>query len=174
MAHAFALNGAEHEVWLSRARDSYVLHVGDEATDVSLRPRGTHVHELLIGDVSHRIHIAVHGDDVHVHVDGQAHTLRYTHNLERFAGQAEDEAESVSRAPMPGAVISIAVAEGQAVKRGDVMMVIESMKMETAISASHDGHVHKLHVAPGQTFDRDAALITLSRDEAAPQAVGKP
>lgn len=165
MPHTFSLTGVGHEIWLARAPAGYVLHIGEVSVAVALLARGEHVHELLVGDDSERLYVAVRGDEVHVHLDGVAHMLRYTHNLERFAGQAQDESEAVSRAPMPGAVISISVQEGQAVSRGEVMMVIESMKMETAISAGHDGLVHRLHVSAGQTFDRDAALVTLQRAE---------
>lgn len=167
MAHAFALMGVEHEVWLARAGAGYVLHIGEDSLAVALVARGEHSHELFLRDDSERVYIAVRGDEVHVHVDGEAHLLRYRHSLERFAGESEDEGEAVSRAPMPGAVISVAVEEGQKVARGAAMMVIESMKMETAISASHDGVVQKIHVAVGQTFDRDSPLVTLERAEAA-------
>ena len=68
---------------------------------------------------------------------------------------------------MPGAVIAVHVQEGQTVARGEVMVVIESMKMETAICAGYDGRVQKLHVVAGQTFDREALLVTLERTEAA-------
>lgn len=167
MAHNFALNGDQHEVWLARAPAGYTLQIGDHCVAVALAARGEHVHELMLGDCSERIYVVVRGDEVHVHLDGQAHTLRYTHNLERFSGEEQGEAEAVSRAPMPGAVIAVHVQEGQAVARGDVMVVIESMKMETAICAGHDGKVQKLHVVAGQTFDRDAPLVTLERAETA-------
>ena len=109
----------------------------------------------------------VRGDDVHVHLDGEAHILTYSHNLERFASEGQDRSEATARAPMPGAVIAIQVAPGQAVKRGDVLVVIESMKMETAICAGLDGTVQTVHVLQGQTFERDSLLVTLSPAEAA-------
>jgi biotin carboxyl carrier protein len=45
-----------------------------------------------------------------------------------------------------------------------VVAVIESMKLETAIRAAQDGIVEKIHVRAGESFDRDAALVTLSRE----------
>jgi len=167
MAQAFILNGALHEVWLARAAAGYALHAGDESIAVGLRPRGEHAHELLVGDDVRRVYVAVRGDAIHVHLDGESHLLTYSHSLERFAGEAAESAESVARAPMPGAVIAVEVQPGQAVQRGQLMMVIESMKMETAINAPHDGLVQTVHVAVGQTFDRDALLITLARQETA-------
>lgn len=167
MAHQLSLQGQPHEVWLARAPSGYVLHIGERSVAVSLVERGAQGHELTVGDHSERVCLAVSGDLVHVHLDGEAYELRYTHNLERFAAQQEGEAEAVSRAPMPGAVIAIHVEEGQTVARGELMVVIESMKMETAICAAHDGRVHKLHVSAGQSFDRDAPLVSIERCEQA-------
>lgn len=161
MGHAFALQGGEHELWLSRSGPNYRLHVGATCVPVALVARGEHAHDLTVSDATERVTIARSGDDVHVHLDGEAYFLRYAHNLERFAGQGADEHEALARAPMPGAVISVAVAPGDAVRRGQALLVIESMKMETTIVAPCDGVVQTMHVATGQTFDRDAVLVTL-------------
>lgn len=163
MAHAFSLFGVEHEVWLSRAGAGYALHAGELCLPVGLVPRGEHSHQLTVGDTSERVHVAVHGDDVYVHLDGETYQLRYSHSLERFAGESAHDAEAVARAPMPGAVIAVAVQPGDAVRRGQALIVIESMKMETTIVAPCDGTVQTVHVAVGRTFDRDATLVTVER-----------
>ena len=168
MAHAFTLAGVDHEVWLARTGTTYRLHIGDESLPAVLTPRGDHLHELILGDASHRVFLARRGDDVHVHLDGETFLLRYSHSLARFADQSEDEGEVVSRAPMPGSVISVAVQPGEIVQRGQALLVIESMKMETTINANCDGIVHALHVSMGQTFERDAPLVTLERGIPAP------
>jgi len=168
MAHAFRLDGHDHELWLSRSGSVYQVHVGDTCVPATLTARGAHVHELTVRDISERVVIACRGDDVHVHLDGETYLLRYSHSLERFAGQATDEAEAIARAPMPGAVISIAVESGASVRRGQALLIIESMKMETTITAPCDGTVQTLHLHVGQTFDSDAALVTLERLKEAP------
>jgi biotin carboxyl carrier protein len=63
---------------------------------------------------------------------------------------------------MPGVVIAVHAAEGQTVARGDTLVVIESMKLETAIKAPRDGVIATVHVAVGKTFDRAAPLVTLA------------
>ena len=63
---------------------------------------------------------------------------------------------------MPGTVIAVHVTEGQAVARGDTLVVIESMKLETAIKALRDGTIATVHVATGQAFDRGMPLVTLA------------
>ena len=163
MGHAFRLGGVDHELWLSRTGGVYQVHVGDTCVPATLAPRGEHLHELTVRDLTERVVIAQRGDDVHVHLDGETYLLRYTHSLERFAGQAADEDEAVARVPMPGAVISVSVEPAATVRRGQALMVIESMKMETTIVAPCDGTVQTVHQRVGQTFDRDAPLVTLER-----------
>jgi len=50
---------------------------------------------------------------------------------------------------------------GQSVARGETLLVMESMKMETTIIAPRDGVIEVVHFAVGQTFDRDALLLSL-------------
>lgn len=105
--------------------------------------------------------VAVDGDYVWVHLDGRAHLLVWQDAISHYEEEADSHAGDVARAPMPGSVIQVAVAPGDAVAAGETMMVIESMKLETAIRAPRDGVVAAIHLAIGQTFDRDAALVTL-------------
>jgi propionyl-CoA carboxylase alpha chain len=63
------------------------------------------------------------------------------------------------RSPMPGLVLSIAVAAGQEVKAGDTLAVVEAMKMENVLRAERDGTVKALHVKPGESVAVDAAIL---------------
>jgi propionyl-CoA carboxylase alpha chain len=61
--------------------------------------------------------------------------------------------------PMPGLVKSIAVAEGQEVKAGETLAVVEAMKMENVLRAERDGTVKKLHAKPGDSLAVDAVIL---------------
>lgn len=63
--------------------------------------------------------------------------------------------------PLPGSVIKVLVAEGQAVKKGDTLLTLESMKMENTIAAECDGTVKQVAVKAGQTVMQDDLLIVL-------------
>ncbi|MBQ6808625.1 MAG: biotin/lipoyl-binding protein [Firmicutes bacterium] len=63
--------------------------------------------------------------------------------------------------PLPGTVLKINVSVGQAVKAGDVVMVLEAMKMENDITAAADGTVSAVHVNVGATVQTGDALISL-------------
>ena len=63
--------------------------------------------------------------------------------------------------PMPGTILSVNVTVGQAVKAGDVLMVLEAMKMENDIVASADGTVRQLLVSKGSTVNTDDVLAVI-------------
>lgn len=65
-------------------------------------------------------------------------------------------------APMPGKVLSIKVGVGQAVTRGDVILVLEAMKMENEIVASASGVVASINVTAGDTVESGSLLATLN------------
>ena len=64
--------------------------------------------------------------------------------------------------PLPGSVIKVLVSEGQAVKKGDTLLTLESMKMENAIMAECDGTVSKIAVTAGQNVMQDDLLVILN------------
>jgi acetyl/propionyl-CoA carboxylase alpha subunit len=147
MHHAFKLGEAEYNVELSRARGGYRLHlegrvVAFDATDLPAQ-------------------VATRGDEVFIHLDGDTWQLSYEHPLDRLAHQSHGAAEDGLRAPMPGSLVAVHAKPGQKVGKGEALLLMESMKMETTLTAARDGVVAAVHFAPGQTFDRDALLLTL-------------
>ncbi len=74
------------------------------------------------------------------------------------AKKAIDAGKAV-RCPMPGLVISIAVSEGQEVKAGETLAVIEAMKMENVLRADRDGVVKKIHAKPSDSLAVDAVIL---------------
>lgn len=65
-------------------------------------------------------------------------------------------------APMPGTVVRIEVAAGDAVKKGQDLIFIEAMKMETPVKAAEDGTVASVNVAQGESVDTGKVLLTLN------------
>ena len=63
--------------------------------------------------------------------------------------------------PMPGNILAVNVAAGQAVKKGDVLMVLEAMKMENEIMAPCDGTIGAVSVTKGATVETGALLCTI-------------
>ncbi len=165
MHHQFQVGESMHSVWLSRRGSGYLLHLGDAEIPVALRED---VRGLLLetDGGADRVVIATHGDEIYVHVDGAAYALRYRDPLDRVSHHGSGDTDDCVRAPMPGVAVLIQVEAGQKVVRGDALLVMESMKLETTIAAPREGIVQTVHVALGQPFERDAPLVTLETEEA--------
>ena len=81
----------------------------------------------------------------------------------KAAPKASGAAGSVSvKAPMPGNIMKVNCKVGAAVKKGDVLVVLEAMKMENDICAPQDGVVASVEVSQGATVETDTLLVTLN------------
>jgi len=74
-------------------------------------------------------------------------------------------APAVVRAPMPGLVVRVEVADGQRVDAGAGLVVVEAMKMENELRAPRAGMVQTVHVAVGQAVEKGMPLVTLGSPE---------
>ena len=94
--------------------------------------------------------------DVQVEDEGTRRVTRA-----RKARQAE-EGEDVIRSPIPGLIFDVPAMEGQEVKKGDILVIVEAMKMENELRAPRDATVKATFVAPGDAVDKGTPLVTLS------------
>jgi acetyl/propionyl-CoA carboxylase alpha subunit len=162
MHHLFAIGDDKIEASLVRRGRGYALLHGGCEYPVALRALEDGEVEIEVAGRISRARIARMGDDTFVRFDinGECHAVRWIDPLVRLAQAGGGSLDDIAQAPMPGTVIAVQVKAGESVTRGQTMIVIESMKLETAIVAWRDGVIKTLHVAPGQTFDRAAPLVT--------------
>ncbi|MEO1272316.1 MAG: biotin/lipoyl-containing protein, partial [Myxococcota bacterium] len=116
----------------------------------------------------HALRVIRDGDRAWVQgIDGQV-ALRH---VPRFPDRAAQEVTGGCTAPMPGQVVQVAVKEGQSVARGDLLIILEAMKMEHSVRAPTDGSVAQICVQAGDQVDVDALLIVIDEapsEESAP------
>lgn len=169
MKHAFQIGEATYDVGLSRAKVGYRLHLDQEDHDIeipiNLIPGEEGDWVLTTGNDVDHISLAVDGDDVFIHLDGETYQVSFQHVLERLAQLSDAAGADAIRATMPGSIVSLDVAEGDHVKQGQTILIMESMKMETTIVAPRDGVVESLQLDVGQTFDKDAVLVVMQAEE---------
>ena len=76
-------------------------------------------------------------------------------------GSKKKDSDNNIKAPMPGLIVKLSVAEGDLVKKGDSVIIIEAMKMENEIRTQTSGVIDKIHVEPDQTVDKGALLLSI-------------
>ena len=136
----------------------YGMEVGHEIA-VDLEPGKTLVLRLLgVGETDDE------GEKrVFFELNGQPRTVRVPDRSAAASAQRRPKATigdpNHVAAPMPGLVAAISVTPGQRVKKGDLLLTIEAMKMETAIHAERDGEVEAVHVTPGAQIDAKDLLV---------------
>ena len=70
-------------------------------------------------------------------------------------------AGEVGKSPMPGNILDVKVTNGASVKKGDVLMILEAMKMENEIKAAKDGKIMSVSVNKGESVDTGTVLVTI-------------
>lgn len=149
---------APHEVALTRSAGRSVVFIDGVACPATSVVEGG----ATVIDIDGRretVWCVSDRDTVFVHVFGRSWALVVSDPAEASmrAGHASDAAT----ASMPGTLVSLAVGPGDQVTHGQVVAVIESMKMHTEIAAPRDGVVDRVPVELGETFEQGAALVTL-------------
>ena len=138
---------------------SYRAAVGDKTVDVEIIRAKDGQLELLIDGERVTAYVSADGVKRWVTVNGQTVVLTKSTGAQR-RGSSHDHGSGLV-APMPGLVRSVNVAEGEAVMKGQTLLVLEAMKMEIRIQAPKDGVVKSLTVKAGQTVEREQVLIEI-------------
>lgn len=163
MATEFELDGRLSVVHPVYRTGGFDLEIDGRRVVAKLERREDGACLLEIDGVAHPVWIAGHGAEIFLHYAGRSHRVEAINSLERAAREAEAASGGDAiTAPMPGVVVEVAVTPGDHVARGGLLMTIESMKLQTAIHALHDGVVDEVGVAAGQSFDKGAVLVRMS------------
>lgn len=100
--------------------------------------------------------IRIHGNIYKVQVADRFDALLRDMGMD----MAQSRKASDIKAPMPGLVSEVSVEEGQTIKKGDKLIVLEAMKMENILKAPEDGVIKKVVVSKGKTVEKNEVLIT--------------
>ncbi len=156
----FTLDGQTHSLTIRARRPALVVEVDGRCYTVSEDASGVPGEStLLIDGRPHRVARTRESDRVHVKLDRTTWSVAYEDPV--TAAQHDAGGDDVLRADMPGVVVSLNAAPGAAVASGDVLLVIESMKMQINVVAHRDGTVENVHVEVNQSFDKGTELVSL-------------
>ena len=131
---------------------------GEEST-VEILYYGDDRIRALIDEEPVEAGLVANAEEVQVSLRGETHSLRKpAPPTVDEAGPGADGAASLT-APMPGTVVKVLVEEGQEVEEGQLLLVLEAMKMEQPVSAPHAGVVHSLPFSEGSLVPGGAVLV---------------
>lgn len=154
--------GAPMEVELQEAGgadpDLFILRRGDQREEIEVRRNGTTSGLIHRAGRTLEYHAIRADRSIRVWVDGHIYDFQLaTPGAGRRAVHAVQTEEL--KAPMPGTVLQVRVAEGEAFTAAQPLVIMESMKMEMTLSAPHSGRVGKILCTPGQMVDAGATLV---------------
>ena len=156
-----------HDLRLERHAQGWQLQTADgvqaldwQATPSPDRP-GTHSLRIWLNGAEHRGTVLRDGDQLHINLNGTDWNLAVFDPLQAAGRDKEEGHGGRLTAPMPGKIIALHVDTGAHVKRGDVLLVMEAMKMEHSILAPADGTVTELFFAVGDQVPEGAELAAM-------------
>ncbi len=164
MKYVTSIDGHEYTVDII---DDHHISVDGLIYDVDFMPVGDQpVYSLVVGGTSVEAHVYPNEDVWQVLFHGTLFTARVEDEREKrlraaLAGRVREHEDFHLKAPMPGMVVAIPVQDGQVVKRGDVLVILESMKMQNELRSPRDGKVSRLRVKAGDRVEQKDTMLSV-------------
>lgn len=163
MKYLTTVNGQKFEVELDKDGR---LTINGETRQVDFHHISEALYSVLINNKSVEALVERHEGRYQVLIEGDLYEVevldeRQQRLMSASSGFSAAQGEITIRSPMPGLIVAVRVSEGDQVRKGQPLVVLESMKMENDIKAPRDGKVERIHVEKGQTVEQNKALITL-------------
>ena len=124
------------------------------------------VFSLIVDGKSYEAYVYPGNEDLEVLIKGRLYHSRVEDERERrlraaSGGQIAQTGPFHLKAPMPGLVVAVPVGEGQEVKEGDVLLILESMKMQNELKSPRDGVIGRILVGPGDSVDQRQKMLSV-------------
>lgn len=141
------INGSEYKCELTGANNSvYLLKVGNK------------IYEITVNDLgSRRYGILVEGE----YFETEVKTRLREQAEEYLKNKADVSNKGYLKAPMPGLVVKVNVSEGENVNAGDILIVLEAMKMENNLKSVLTGTVKEIRFKEGDNVEKDDIIMTI-------------
>lgn len=164
MKYVTTIDGKEFTVEIV---DEKHIRINERLLDVDFESiSGQPVYSLLMGGKSYEAYVSPDDEQWEVLLRGRLYQAEVQDEREkrlRSAGGtgAAEGGEFQLKAPMPGLVVAIPVEEGQEIKKGQVLLILESMKMQNELKAPRDGIIQRIKVKAGETVEQKQTLLSV-------------
>jgi biotin carboxyl carrier protein len=167
MHYVALIQGEERQVEVTEiSPGNYRVEIDGRSFDVDAAILSESHSSLLMGGACYDVQFDGSGADRQVLVDGKVHSvevldLRTVRLRKAQASAASHDGPAEISSPMPGKVVDILVKEGESVKAGQGLIIVEAMKMENELKSPKDGVVGSIKAVPGAAVDGGAVLCTV-------------
>lgn len=157
----------EGKQFLVEILDDKHISVDGKVYQVDFEPvSGQPVYSLIVDGHSHEGYVALDDDTWQVLLRGRLFPITVEDEREKrlrsaAGGGVAETGEFHLKAPMPGLVVSIPVEEGQAIQKGQVLLILESMKMQNELKAPREGVIGRIRVRAGETVEQKQTLLSV-------------
>jgi acetyl/propionyl-CoA carboxylase alpha subunit len=162
MAYRIQVDGEDTAVQIIARRPHLQVQVGANRHVVDVADAVGQQFSITVDGVTYRGWRCSAGDDLQVRLNGHTYAV---HLVRRQHAAGGGQGQEEIRSSMPGVVVAVHAAAGQAVKTGDKLLTLESMKLQMTVVASHEGVVAQVHVLPEAVFERGALLVSFAPQE---------
>ena len=144
------------------------LVLDDVPQELDLRPiDDAGLYSMLIANKSYEALVEEADGEYRVLINGVLYNVqvsdeRATRLAEAAGAFASTSGEMQMKSPMPGLIVAVPIAEGDVVKKGQVVLILESMKMENELKAARDGTISAIKVQPRQAVEQGQVLLTIA------------
>lgn len=147
--------------------DERHIRIGERLLEVDFQAiSGQPVFSVILDGKSYESFVYQGDEDWEVLIRGRQYQVKIEDEREKrlkaaAGGGVAEGGEFHLKAPMPGLVVSILVEEGQEVKKGQVMLILESMKMQNELKAPRDGVIGRVRVKAGESVEQKQSMLSL-------------
>lgn len=164
MKYIATVNGQEYTVEIV---DENHVRLGDHILEVDFEAvSGQPVYSLIVDGKSYESFVYAAEDNWQVLLRGRLFPVTVEDEREKrlraaAGGGVSETGEFHLKAPMPGLVVSVPVQDGETVKKGQVLVILESMKMQNELKSPRDGIVQRIRVRAGESVEQKQTLLSV-------------
>lgn len=156
----------EREILVEIVDDHHVL-VDGVSYEIDFESVSEHtVYSLLANNKSYEALVYESDEGWQVLLHGSQYVLQVEDERERrlrasLGGGPPENVDFHLKAPMPGMIVNVQVSEGQSVEKGDVLVILESMKMQNELKSPRPGKITRVRVKPGDNVEHRDTLLSV-------------
>jgi len=164
MDFEFLLDGSRQVISLEKKAGRLIIRLDKTLLEAEVETLDDGTVSFLVGKSPHLAHLGRDRTRILVSIGGKKVVLLRPGREGSRSERGEEAGQmgiSLVKAPMPGRVIKLPVAQGDVVRKNQTLAIVEAMKMENEIKSPHEAKVGRIFVAVGELVDSDRPLIEL-------------